>query len=39
LTRAQGQTGPVTLIQRFHMLCLDGACVLENGRPRFCRVP
>ncbi len=49
LTRATGQTGAVTLIQRFgsalnlnihfHMLCLDGAYTLENGRPRFHRVP
>ena len=49
LTRATGQTGAVTLIQRFgsalnlnihfHMLCLDGAYTLENGRPRFRRVP
>ena len=47
LTRARGQTGAVTLIQRlggalnlnidFHMLCLDGAYTLENGRPRFRR--
>lgn len=49
LTRATGQTGAVTLIQRFgsalnlnihfHMLCLDGAYVMEHGRPRFRRVP
>lgn len=48
-TRATGQTGTVTLIQRFgsalnlnihfHMLCLDGAYVMEQGRPRFRRVP
>ena len=49
LTRATGQTGAVTLIQRFgsalnlnihfHMLCLDGAYTLENGRLCFRRVP
>ena len=49
LTRATGQAGAVTLIQRFgsalnlnihfHMLCLDGAYVLDHGRPCFRRVP
>ncbi len=49
LTWATGQTGAVTLIQRFgsalnlnihfHMLCLDGAYTMEQGRPRFRRVP
>jgi hypothetical protein len=51
LTRAKGQTGAVTLIQRFgsalnlnihfhfHMLCLDGAYTRDNGRPHFRRVP
>ena len=49
LTRARGQTGAVTLIQRFgsalnlnihfHMLCLDGAYTLEDDRPRLRRVP
>lgn len=49
LTRATGQAGGVTLIQRFgsalnlnihfHMLCLDGAYAMEQGRPRFRRVP
>ena len=49
LTRSRGQTGAVTLIQRFgsalnlnihfHMLCLDGAYVLDHGRPCFRRVP
>ena len=48
LTRPRGQTGAVTLIQRFgsalnlnihfHMLCLDGAYTLDNGRPCFRRV-
>ncbi len=49
LTLTTGQTGAVTLIQRFgsalnlnihfHMLCLDGAYTLDHGRPRFRRVP
>ncbi|MBL8201475.1 MAG: transposase, partial [Chromatiales bacterium] len=49
LTPATGQAGAVTLIQRFgsalnlnihfHMLCLDGAYALAQGRPRFRRVP
>ncbi len=49
LTRATGQAGAVTLIQRFgsalnlnihfHILCLDGAYALGQGRPRFRRVP
>ncbi len=48
-TLTAGQTGAVTLIQRFgsalnlnihfHMLCLDGAYTLKNGRHHFLRVP
>ncbi len=49
LTLATGQTGAVTLFQRFgsalnlnihfQMLCLDGTYVMDHGRPRFRRVP
>ena len=49
LTKTTGQTGAVTLIQRFgsalnlnihfHMLCLDGVYARVNGQAQFQRVP